>query len=331
LTGVLGRTEASAEPVQPLERQPPEQQQHVRRSGWLPAEPDGPDGPRDGTDPASDYRSGEPGRVGTARAAFHTVVPSGLRRGRWAIPWRAAAAAVVLAGLVAVAIAVRTADAAPVQQVPPRGAQVTVSAPADAAPADAAPVDPTAPLVVAGSVAGRSAAGADGAGAMTPADGAALAEAAGAGQAAAVVVHVVGQVATPGLVRVPTGSRVADALAGAGGATAEADLSRVNLARLVVDGEQVVVPRPGEPVTVPPVAPTVGSAGATGAAPDGPVDLNTADEAALDALPGIGEVLAGRIIAWRAERGPFTSVEELGEVSGIGDALLGSLAPLVTV
>ncbi len=141
--------------------------------------------------------------------------------------------------------------------------------------------------------------------------------------------HVVGQVGTPGLVRVPAGSRVADALAAAGGATAGADLARVNLARPVVDGEQLLVPLPGEVVAAPP-----GGADASGgdAGPGGGrVDLNQADLTALDALDGIGPVLAQRILDWRQEHGRFTSVEELGEVTGIGDALLTRLRETVTV
>ena len=149
------------------------------------------------------------------------------------------------------------------------------------------------------------------------------------GAAGELVVHVVGQVGTPGLVRVPTGSRVADALAAAGGATAGADLARVNLARPVVDGEQLLVPLPGEVVA----APSGGAAASSGdAGPGGGlVDLNQADLAALDSLDGIGPVLAQRILDWRQEHGRFTSVEELGEVTGIGDTLLARLRETVTV
>ncbi|MET4223702.1 ComEA family DNA-binding protein [Oerskovia enterophila] len=140
-----------------------------------------------------------------------------------------------------------------------------------------------------------------------------------------VVVHVVGAVGAPGLVTVPEGSRVADALAAAGDATAEADLAGVNLAREVVDGEQIVVPRPGEVVVAAPGPETAPGSEA------GPVDLNSADQTALDALSGIGPVLAARIVEWREANGRFTSVEELGEVSGIGDALLARLRDQVRV
>ena len=157
---------------------------------------------------------------------------------------------------------------------------------------------------------------------------------------ARVVVHVVGQVGRPGVVELPTGSRVADALAAVGGATSAADLSAVNLARVVADGEQIVVPAPGEaPPPVPgPVAAgssaggSPGNLSALGSASSGvAVDLNTAGLAELDGLPGIGPVLAQRILDWRAANGPFRQVDELGEVAGVGDALLQRLAPLVRV
>ncbi|HEX2704294.1 MAG TPA: helix-hairpin-helix domain-containing protein [Candidatus Lustribacter sp.] len=138
------------------------------------------------------------------------------------------------------------------------------------------------------------------------------------------VVHVVGSIAHPGIVRVPPGSRVIDAITAAGGPTTHADLSRVNLARLVVDGEQIAVPRPGEVVTGPLGATPSGAAGAR-------VDLNAADLAALDALPGVGPVLAQRILDWRADHGRFSTVDELAEVSGIGDKLLAQLRPKVQV
>jgi competence protein ComEA len=156
------------------------------------------------------------------------------------------------------------------------------------------------------------------------------------------VVDVVGQVARPGVVTVPGGSRVVDVLAAAGGALATADVQRLNLARLVADGEQLFVPKPGE--TPPPVlgavgggvvAPPGGSGGAgTGAgaaSTNGPVDLNSATLAALDTLPGVGPVLAQRILDWRTQHGRFSTVDELGEVSGIGDKLLEQLRPKVRV
>ncbi|MFI9487157.1 helix-hairpin-helix domain-containing protein [Promicromonospora sp. NPDC052451] len=142
------------------------------------------------------------------------------------------------------------------------------------------------------------------------------------------LVHVVGAVRKPGLVTVPDGARVADALRAAGGATDKADLTAVNLARTVVDGEQLVVPRPGE--TAPGPAPTAGGApGATGPGAGsgaGPtVDINTADALALDALPGVGPSIAQAIVEWRETNGPFADVDELEDVPGIGPATLDEL------
>jgi competence ComEA-like helix-hairpin-helix protein len=160
-------------------------------------------------------------------------------------------------------------------------------------------------------------------------------------------VHVVGAVGRAGVVRLPPGSRVLDAVTAAGGASPGADLAQLNLARPVLDGEQVHVPRKGEtPVAgaspaagtgVPGAAGGVGGvdgAGGVGGAGGGaavPVDLNSAELATLDTLPGVGPVLAQRIIDWRTEHGRFSSVDELGEVSGIGDKLLAQIAPKVRV
>ena len=150
---------------------------------------------------------------------------------------------------------------------------------------------------------------------------------AGRGEAAAgrVAVHVAGRVRHPGLVRLPAGSRVQDAITAAGGATSGADLDAVNLARKLTDGEQVRVPGPGDPA--PPPEP--GAATAPGA-PAAPLDLNTATVEQLDTLPGVGEVTAGRIVAYRSAH-PFTSVDELLEVPGIGQRRFDQLKDLVTV
>ncbi|NYF97079.1 helix-hairpin-helix domain-containing protein [Janibacter cremeus] len=146
-----------------------------------------------------------------------------------------------------------------------------------------------------------------------------------------VTVHVVGEVESPGIVSLPGGSRVVDALADAGGETGEADLRGINLARELVDGEQVVVPKPGEtPLAAAPPAGGVGGPGGA-ASPDAPVNLNTADLATLETLSGVGPVLAQRIMDWRLEHGKFVAVEELGEVSGIGEKTYEQLAPKVTV
>jgi competence protein ComEA len=150
------------------------------------------------------------------------------------------------------------------------------------------------------------------------------------------LVHVVGEVAEPGLVTVPDGARVADALEAAGGTTRKADLTAVNLARTVVDGEQLYVPKPGEQVPGA-AAPGAGgpASGASGSGPGGPgasggstaatVDINTADAAALEALPGIGPSIAQAIVEWRTANGPFASVDELEDVPGIGPATLAEI------
>ncbi len=126
-----------------------------------------------------------------------------------------------------------------------------------------------------------------------------------------VVVAVAGLVVRPGLVRLPAGSRVADALAAVGGPTPGASTDLLNLARKLVDGEQVLVG-----VDPPPGAATPSAAAAQG----GPLDLNAASVSDLDALPGIGPVLAQRIVDWRTDNDRFDSVEQLREVTGIGDA-----------
>jgi competence protein ComEA len=146
-------------------------------------------------------------------------------------------------------------------------------------------------------------------------------------------VHVVGRVRRPGVRTLAAGARVSDALTAAGGALPGAALDHVNLARVVLDGEQVVVPGPGDPV---PAAAGPGSsgppAGADGTGGAGRVvDLNAATDSDLDGLPGVGPVLAGRIVAWRTQHGRFSRVDELGEVAGIGPKLLERLRPLVSV
>jgi competence protein ComEA len=139
-----------------------------------------------------------------------------------------------------------------------------------------------------------------------------------------VVVNVAGLVVAPGVFELPVGSRVIDALKAAGGAQPGVDTSSLNLARVLVDGEQIAV-------GVPPAPDAGGVPSGGGAQPGQPLDLNLATESDLDGLPGVGPVLAGRILAWREEHGRFTSVDELLEVSGIGTATFTDLAPLVRV
>ncbi|MDT5019364.1 MAG: competence protein ComEA [Mycobacterium sp.] len=158
-----------------------------------------------------------------------------------------------------------------------------------------------------------------------------------------VVVSVVGLVNKPGLVTVDAGARIADVLTAAGGTIDGADLMGLNLARRVSDGEQIVVgiaPAPGEPTEM-------GSSIGTGTGPAAPadapatpgndtaagglVDLNTATVEQLDTLPGIGPVMAAAIVAWRDANGRFASVDQLGDVDGIGPARLEKLRDLVHV
>ncbi len=144
---------------------------------------------------------------------------------------------------------------------------------------------------------------------------------------AEVVVDVAGKVRRPGIVVLPVGSRVADALEAAGGLRPTADTAGLNLARPLQDGEQVLVGLPT--VAAPPTAPTQ-LPSATSATPT-LVNLNTATMEELDTLPGVGPVTAQSILDWRAEHTAFSSVDELLEVDGIGDATLADLRDLVTV
>lgn len=133
-------------------------------------------------------------------------------------------------------------------------------------------------------------------------------------------VHVLGAVERPGLYVLDLDARLVDAVAAAGGTTDDADLAAINLARLLTDGEQIVVP----------VAGASAAAGAT-APGDDRIDLNTADQAALETLPRIGPALAGRIIAWRDENGRFQSVDDLLAVPGIGEKMLAGIRDGVRV
>jgi competence protein ComEA len=143
-----------------------------------------------------------------------------------------------------------------------------------------------------------------------------------------VVVSVVGQVVRPGLVTLPSGARVADAIAAAGGLLPAADPASVNLAAVVADGEQLSV---GVPAPAAGAGPAAAGPGPDPAAGGGLVDLNSAGVGELDALPGIGPVLAQRIVDHRTRQGPFRSVDELDDVPGIGPAIAAELAELVTV
>jgi competence protein ComEA len=139
-----------------------------------------------------------------------------------------------------------------------------------------------------------------------------------AGGASVIYVHILGQVANPGLYALRQGDRAVDIVAAAGGFTDQADPGGLNLARFLSDGEQIVVPAVGEtPVS--------------GPADGGKVNLNTADAAALETLPRIGPAMAQRILDWRETNGRFTSVDDLLDVPGIGTATLDGFRDLVTV
>jgi competence protein ComEA len=230
---------------------------------------------------------------------------------RWALKGTTAVVALVavlLLGVGVAALALRGDGVEPLTQLADGGEPVggPADGPAGSA-AQSAPPAPSGPLPTA------------------PAPGSAGAADGG------LLVHVVGEVAEPGLVTVPDGARVADALEAAGGTTRKADLTAVNLARAVVDGEQLYVPRPGEQVPGAPApgagapASGTGGPGASGGSTPATVDINTADAAALEALPGIGPSIAQAIVEWRDANGPFASVDELEDVPGIGPATLAEI------
>ncbi len=148
----------------------------------------------------------------------------------------------------------------------------------------------------------------------------------GAGGAARIVVDVSGKVRDPGVRRLPAGSRVEDALAAAGGVRPGTDTTGLNRARVLVDGEQVVVGAPAQP---PPAAGPGGGAGSGPGPGPGPLSLGSATVAQLDGLPGVGPVLAQHIVDFRTARGGFRSVEELRQVDGIGERRFADLRRLV--
>ena len=132
-------------------------------------------------------------------------------------------------------------------------------------------------------------------------------------------VHIVGEIKTPGMYQLPLGARLVDAVFAAGGLTADADNSSVNLARELSDGEQIVVFRVGE----------IAEAG--GSAPGGLISINRATAEQLEELPGIGPALSSRIIAYRDANGGFKTKEDLLNVSGIGDSIFAGFTDLITL
>jgi len=164
--------------------------------------------------------------------------------------------------------------------------------------------------------------------AVSPGGSLASPVASGSPPAGVIVVDVVGKVGHPGVYRLPGGARVTDAIAAAGGATSGVDLTRINLARKVADGEQIAVGVSG-------AGPSGGSVPAPGAGSGSPsgglVDLNSATVGQLDGLPGVGPVLAQRILDWRTAHGRFDSVDQLRSITGIGDSKFADLRALVSV
>lgn len=143
-----------------------------------------------------------------------------------------------------------------------------------------------------------------------------------------VIVNVAGKVRRPGLVTVREGARVGEAVEAAGGALPAVDLTPLNLAARVVDGQQIVV---GAPAPAPAPPGSAAAAPAAAPAPGGKLDLNAASLEQLDALPGVGPVTAKKILDWRTQNGRFAAVEQLREIPGIGDARFGTLRELVRV
>jgi competence protein ComEA len=273
-----------------------------RRGGWVP-EDDDEDGMEGGWEP--DPPETAPARVEIAENRADAGLPHGIGRhrspgptARWD-PGLLGARSLWLAGLIAALLLVGWTwlDRPRVEPVPadPAGAAAGNAT----APASAAAAEPAAPAV--GEVAETS---------------------------ATVVVSVVGLVARPGLVTLSSGSRVDDAVEAAGGLLPEADPASLNLAAVVSDGQQVAVGVAGAAGGVQD-APSGAGAGPAGSGQ--PVNLNTATAPELDALPGIGPVLAGRIVDYRTAEGPFTSVDQLDDVPGIGPAIAAELVELVTV
>jgi len=165
---------------------------------------------------------------------------------------------------------------------------------------------------------------AGGGGGAPPPAAAASASPSGSPTPSVLFVHVAGLVRHPGVYQFDNGQRVVDAVNAAGGALQKADLDALNLAALLTDGEQILVPKEGQVVVPPPGGGGTTAAGAL-------VNVNSASESELESLPGVGPVLAAAIIAYRTEHGPFPTVDALDDVSGIGPATLEDLRPLVTV
>ena len=143
-----------------------------------------------------------------------------------------------------------------------------------------------------------------------------------------IVVQISGAVVVPGVYHLPTGSRVRDLVHAAGGPTPEADVNELPLAQRLIDGQRVVLARPGEASTA---GSSVSGVGSDPPGADSPIDINAASLEQLQSLPGVGPATASAIVAYREQHGPFRSVDGLLEVHGIGNAKFDGLRDLVTV
>jgi len=287
--------------------------------------------PREPVAPSPGRHARRPvGRMARAAGWCQDRLPPGLQgRVRLSGAQLAVVALFVLVGAVATAWWVSRADGGsealpPVAPVPSSlitaGAADPAGAVATTAAAPASPSASSVPGAAGASAARGSAAGGSAAGASPT----------------AIVVDVAGKVRKPGIARLPAGSRVVDALHAAGGARRGVSLTALNLARVLTDGEQIVVGVRAPPgVAASAASAAAGSAaGATAGASGSPVpmvDINTAAQGELEELPGVGPVTARAILDYRAENGSFTAVDQLLEVSGIGDATLAKIAPYATL
>lgn len=311
--------------------------------GWVPDPPE----QVAGTAPYESGREadvvGATGRGGRHRPAARpglVTTPMALRGARIHVSWQAVVAFVVVLLFAAVVFAVRVARAEQTSTSRPVGAATPAGVVGRSVPSAFATTGVTRPAAPAPSESVAAGGGGPGGGGSGSGSGSGSGGGSSTGLAT-IVVHVVGQVARPGVVTVVSGARVVDAITLAGGPLPGADVQQVNLARTLVDGEQVAVPKPGETIPAAGAAGAGGAGGAAGAAgatvgatagvAGALIDLNGADVAALDGLPGVGPVLAQRIVDWRTEHKRFTTVDELGEVSGIGDKLLSQIRSKVKV
>lgn len=149
-----------------------------------------------------------------------------------------------------------------------------------------------------------------------------------------IIVHVAGAVANPGVIELPAGSRLHEAIAAAGGSTDAADPQKLNLASVLEDGQKIVVPTRGEPDPAEPVSGATAGPAGPGGSPGtrgGKINLNSASVEELGTLPRVGPVLAQRIVDWRKQHGRFKTVQELDAVDGVGPKMLEALLPLVSV